>query len=497
MKTQIIHLDPHDDIASAQDKISWSKAGRIVLVWPGRNRILTDMLDLRLLQRQAVRRNAQIGLVSLDPDVQSHARKLRIPVFEDLDAVHESKFPENIPDAKSVPFSRDHDRDLRSLQTGRAPRSTKPLPRAARITLFSLPVLALVLTVFTLLPTAKIQIDPARQEHEQDMIIPATGGAGRIGSSTLRRDQIRIEGSLRIATSGITSEPGEFAHGVAEFTNLTDEAVSIPSGTTVRVPGSEGLYFSTQANFSLPAEEGSTGTVGIVASLPGASGNVSADRITAVDGSLGLLVSVKNPEATSGGSIISRSAVAPSDLVKAREMLSQQLLAQAEDLIIANRLPQERLLDSSIKIQEVISQEYDHDVNDTADTLNLAMSVIAEADLVDSDILVEAVQNRLSLGTNNPIVPGSLVIKSIQLSPTDSDPEPDLHCAVVFETYQPIDRAALANDLRGLRVDAADRHISSRFPGFDFRIELNPDWYPWMPFLTGQILVSYSWEQPG
>ena len=55
MKTHVIQLEPHDDVISIRDKMSWAKTGRILLVFPTRVRSRFLTLDLRLLQREGQR----------------------------------------------------------------------------------------------------------------------------------------------------------------------------------------------------------------------------------------------------------------------------------------------------------------------------------------------------------------------------------------------------------------------------------------------------------
>ena len=79
MKTQIIHLEPHDDIISTRDKMGWGKTRRILLVWPTRGQILTRKLDLQLLLRQAQTAGEQLALVTYDPDVLFNASRAGDP----------------------------------------------------------------------------------------------------------------------------------------------------------------------------------------------------------------------------------------------------------------------------------------------------------------------------------------------------------------------------------------------------------------------------------
>ena len=84
MKTYIIQLESHDDVTSICDKMGWAKAGRILLVWPERGRVVTRRLDLTLIQRLCSALGAQLALVTRDPQVRFHARQLLIPVFWNL-----------------------------------------------------------------------------------------------------------------------------------------------------------------------------------------------------------------------------------------------------------------------------------------------------------------------------------------------------------------------------------------------------------------------------
>jgi hypothetical protein len=81
MKTQVIQLERHDDVTSVKDKIAWSKASRVLLVWPKRGRVLYRPLDLLLLQRACQAEGAQFACVADDDDVLDHAKELGIPVF--------------------------------------------------------------------------------------------------------------------------------------------------------------------------------------------------------------------------------------------------------------------------------------------------------------------------------------------------------------------------------------------------------------------------------
>mgnify|MGYP001116312890 CR=1 FL=1 len=495
MKTQIIHLEPHDDVTSAIDKLKWAKAERLVLVWPGRNRILTEKLDLHLIQRQAARRGAQVGVVSLDPDVQAHAESLSIPVFENLSTLHKQGWPENQPVITRV-LERDVPTDHNELRSKRKPASKRTLSRPIRITLFALPLLAILLSALLLLPSAEVLITPIRTDQEQSLRLNAVDPIDGTNARLLHVDQVRVEGDIRIATSGVSSEPGEFARGDAEFTNLGEEPVTVPAGTTIRVPGSNQLYFTTQRRVILSGELESTRSVEIVASQPGASGNISAGLITAVDGQLGLLVSVENPEATSGGSVISRNAVSPSDVNHAREELTDRLLSQAEEILMANRLPSEQILTDSLAIQEILFERFDQDEGDIAETLELEMGAIAQLYFVNLEELNADVAQGLSseINSGEELVPGSLNIQDVQIFDSTSPDTINLQIDANYELYRPLDKSELSQEIRAMQPLAAQRLLSDQYPHNNYSIDLDPGWYPFLPLLEMQISVRYPWE---
>ena len=74
MKAHIIQLVHHDDVVSIKDKISWSKAPRVLLVWPKRGRFILRQADLVLLQRHALTLGCQVGLVTKNPEMVAVAR---------------------------------------------------------------------------------------------------------------------------------------------------------------------------------------------------------------------------------------------------------------------------------------------------------------------------------------------------------------------------------------------------------------------------------------
>ena len=97
MKTQLLRLEPYDDVFSACDQIGWSQAANILIIWPDSGHLLTRRLDLVLLQRCCMSLNTRLALVTREAQIKQHAQALRIPIFKSLqEAQHVSwqTFPE-------------------------------------------------------------------------------------------------------------------------------------------------------------------------------------------------------------------------------------------------------------------------------------------------------------------------------------------------------------------------------------------------------------------
>ena len=84
MKTHVVQLERDDDVISARDKMLWSKAPRILVVWPRRGWVLNRELELTLLKRQSQKLGAQLAFVTFDDDVILYAGEMGIPTFDSV-----------------------------------------------------------------------------------------------------------------------------------------------------------------------------------------------------------------------------------------------------------------------------------------------------------------------------------------------------------------------------------------------------------------------------
>ena len=501
MKVQIIYLDPHDDYVSALDKLSWAKAPRILIVWPRRGRILTRRLDLTLLQRNAAQRNAQIGLVTHDPEVRAHAEALDIPIFDSLDYTPEENW---IRRARKRPKEERHrEPPPADLLTPPGTVTTSQSNIQNKIIHLSLTALALgvlLLLAAVIVPSAEITLSPMIHTQESKLFLsmePSLEFVEDHGSIPARWEHIQVEGSLRSPTTGSIAIPAEFATGTVIFTNLTKDPVTLPSNTELRASTSDDLRYVTTEQVSLPGEEASQVSAEVQAVSPGQVGNLPAGQIDTVEGALGLLVAVTNPEAMNGGSDETRAAVSNTDRNLLLQNLKNQLIEQAVTELSGRLNPSEALVEDSARVIEILDQQYDRQVDDPADSLELNL-VLDIAGLIYQPADIESAANmalEAELLTTTLPVPGTLNVEILSDPEVESGGSGSLTIVASQDTYEKIDFITLQDRVRARPPEEAASILASLVDlSSQPQIRIIPQWFPRLPWLGMRINFHYPWQ---
>ncbi|HUF37905.1 MAG TPA: hypothetical protein VMN57_05230, partial [Anaerolineales bacterium] len=336
MKTQILPIEPHDDVHSVRDRMAWGKSARILLVWPDNGPgVLDRRLDLLLLKRRAAELGSQIAAVTGDPEVRFHAGELGVPVFGSTAEAQASTWlrrgePGPLPDPELG--------DVRS-----DPRGARP-PRpgggsggtAGRLAALAAAVLAVLAITAAVLPSAVIRVEPEAREQRVAFTAvtgPSVTDATASGSVPVTVLTAVVEGRHAVETTGSVLVPSGSAGGEVVFTNLTAETVTVPEGAVVLTGGEAAARFVVTAGGTVPAGPGQAMTLTVTAALPGAAGDAAAGAVTAVEGLLGLQVTVSNPAPLTGGSDVRLAAPSDSDRERAsRELLEALGRTAAEEL---------------------------------------------------------------------------------------------------------------------------------------------------------------------
>jgi hypothetical protein len=505
VKTQIIQLEPYDDIFSAKDKMGWGQTARVLVVWPPRGQVLDRRLDLMLLKRHSAELGAQLAIVTHNRDVRFHANQLGIPIYN------------NVRKAEKSPWRLDRQQRLKLPLTARirSPllwrRSQKQpnfeaLRQAAhpptpgwivhpitRVVAFTLGVLAVLAIAALLIPSAEIQLTPQTQREKITISVAASPEFQAVNLSGTVPAQWRsviVEGRGSVATTGSVPLPDQAARGEVVFTNLTDEEILIPEGTVVSTLGQEAVRFATTRDQTIPPRSEGGGT-SIEAITPGTAGNVPAESILAIEGPLGLNLTVSNPEGTSGG--VNRSAPAPSqrDYQELYEQLYRTLAQTAYEEIEANLGTDGLLISEEVSLKNTLEEIYEPAEPKPTDKLNLTLQLEFQALVASGENLRDL--SRMALETNLPkgFIPQAHTLEIDVLgTPSLEDTlarwrmQAEWVVSAQFEGSQAVKLAmGLSPQAAASRLTQA---LSLRSPA---EITLKPPWWPRLPILPFRITV--------
>ena len=501
MKTQILQLEPHDDVISTRDKMGWGQAARVVLVWPKNERILVHKLDLLLLHRHAIKMGAQLALVTNDPDVRFHARQLAIPVFKNQRQAHSPRWRAGRRPARSIERRRPRP-DLAAMRQEIYPGETNWYNRPiARQSFHAVSILALLALLSLIIPAARITLMPQTQTQEIRFTVsarPTVRTVNLTGDVPAQTRNVVVEGRDRMAASGSLMVQEKSSFGRVEFTNLTGQTVTIPIGTvvtTLPTDGNERLRFATTVPLDVPV--GGSVMISVRSLEAGKRGNVGKGEIVAIEGPLGLKLEVNNPSATTGGSEQPASAPAPENAQKLYERLYAVLQANAlRELGSEREGPADLPIDSSLTL--VSSEEtYDPPMKEgvftqTAETLELTLRLEFQALVVSHQDLHNLAT--LILDANLPdgyqALPETVEFQNLTSPLLDKQftarwrVEARRTIKAVIEEQQVLELAQGLAPLQAAQALQAELPLSG-----EVFIQLAPEWWPRLPLLPFRIDV--------
>ncbi len=498
MKTQLLYLDPHDDTASTREKLRWVQADRVVLVWPPYGRVLHRRVDLVLVKREAARQAAQLGVLSHDPEVRASASSLGLPLFDDLESLSPDAWPAEPAglELPAPPLARKPASELRPPSKPAAAR--RRWDDAGRAGWMLIVILALLAISIVVGPAAVIELTPATEPSST--ILQVVFGEEPMSDEGIvwipaRRLQVEVKDELRLPTQGTVMADTATAEGSVLFTNQEGSEVVVPQGTGLRTLGDSPVRFETTTPAVVPAGVGSAVVVPIRAAKAGETANVPAESIRAIEGTLGLQLTVSNPEAAAGGLTQPQPGVTSADLTRAQQALERQLLQEANALLLEQLAEGEAVVPESIAISRVASSDHRPQVGEPSESVLASMGLAVEAIAFRQDRLTEqglaALQQ--TAGAQRAIVPESI---RVDLIPTD-DLTPSgakvYRGTVAGQTYHRVEEALVAAQAAGEAIGQAQTMVRSRL-GLSSApvIRLWPGWWPRLPLLPWRIRLVWT-----
>ena len=508
MKEQLIYLEPHDDVTSVRDKLGWVRAGRTLLIFPDdpRQRILQSKLDLLLVQREATRVRTQLALITRDPVVVENARELGIACFRSIEASRKRYWRTETARLAvqrtelAQPLVPDLVEAASRLQPASA-RTRWHMNRLATAILVGIVLIALLAGIYIILPGATIYLIPTSDQVTVLTTVTADPEATQVdvinGIIPARVVGVEVQGSATIDTTGTQQQPSEKAQGVALFTNLIPEQVTIPTGTVVRTSAAEPVRFMTLVDATLAGEIGATVEVAIEAVEAGFGGNLPSNRINQIEGPLSTRLAVTNPAPTRGGNEIEVRAVSQEDHDRVRALVLQQLQQRAYAemqtdpyiaLLETEFVPIESL--SVVLIQDEIYSGY---IGQAAEQVNLIMRATVQGVAINELFARQVVYARLAekVGSGYQIGSASLVFRRGEVTHIDEQRRVTLIMQGAGDVLAAIDPVQVQQMVRGLTVQKAalrlNRELLLATPPI---IRTWPPFWPLMPTLPLRIQVQ-------
>lgn len=490
MKTQIITLESHDDLISVRDRMSWAKTPRILLVAPKFVKVNLRQVDLKVLQRHASSLGAQLGLVTRQRRVRADAEALGIPVFESTGKAQRVKWQK--PRRRKLP-RKAPDRTLRErreqVQVREEAWRAHPV---TRIVAFSIGVLSALALVALFLPRAQVQLNPVTQT--QSIMVPVTANPSAdsvfiTGSIPAREKRILVEGTQSVRVTGEGVIPQSKAKGAVIFRNLTQSAVNIPIGTIVTAGD---IRFVTTELGVLNPGVGESVELKIEAVEGGLSGNLDAEAINAVEGRLGLSLSVTNPEPTTGGRERASVQATDADRERAKTLLLKSLESEARSNLLDGLNPDDILFDETFTLLQILSEVYDPPAGAAGSQLTLTVQAEYTVRYADASDLTELAA--LALSASLP--PGFLAASdALTVEPATNptllaDGSARWTIRAEREIVQQVDAAQVTRLVMGLGVSEAQSRLEENLPLVSKpKISLTPSWFPWVPIVPFRIEV--------
>ncbi len=208
--------------------------------------------------------------------------------------------------------------------------TSKQVTPSARIMLFSLSILAVLVVLLLFLPSATIDYQPQTRIQNLSLAVHADPNVSAVSLAGVIPAHPLALVLHSIKTLPVQNEmliPDAFATGSVQFTNMTEFQVSIPANTVIRSIEAPFTRFATTEDAVLVPGLEKTVDVHVRALEPGLKGNLAAGSLTSVEGDLGFSVSVTNPQAMSGGS--EKTALFPS--FDERSLLRETMMASLQD----------------------------------------------------------------------------------------------------------------------------------------------------------------------
>jgi hypothetical protein len=299
-----------------------------------------------------------------------------------------------------------------------------------------------------------------------------------------------VDGVQTVIVTGEAVIPQSKAKGVAEFRNLTQQAVTVPAGTVVQ--NANGIRFVTSEDGEVDAGVGKTLELSVEAVEGGVAGNLEAETINAIEGRLGLSLSVTNPEPTTGGRELPSVQASDADRERAKDLLMQSLEKEARQKFAEQLASGDLLFEKTMTLSQTLAEEYDPPAGAAGVKLTLTMQLEYSVFYADASDLTQlaALALNASLPSGFVAVSDAMTVKPVTTPIFSDDGSAKWTMRAERRIVQQIDTAQVTQMIQGFGAWNVESQLKEKLPLASAPdVQLSPSWWPWMPIVPFRISV--------
>ncbi len=353
----------------------------------------------------------------------------------------------------------------------------------------------MLVLVALFIPQAQVTLSPVSTTQSITLPVIANPSVDSVfitGNIPAHEKQVVVEGEHTVVVTGEGIVPQSKAKGIVVFRNLTQQSVEIPAGTVIQNADATAIRFVTTSDGQVEAGVGKTLELPIEAIEGGLAGNLDAETINAIEGRLGLSLSVTNPEPTTGGRERSSVQASDSDHARVKTLLIKRLDEMALQKFRAEINAGDILFDETLNLSQVLSEKYDPPAGAAGSKLTLTMQVeysVLYASASDLTRLASLVLNA-SIPSGFSPASDALTVKPATKPTIREDGSARWTMKVERKIIQFIDPAQVTHLIQGYSSGSAQSRLQENLPlASSPQISLSPLWWPWVPIVPFRISV--------
>jgi hypothetical protein len=451
-------------------------------------------LDMTLLRRHAESLGAELGIVTRIGEIRAAAREQGISFFSTTAEAQKKHWRERQPAHLTRRFPR---QDLRALRHA--------LPSAdmfsfvdnpiRRVIVFTTGVFAVLVVMLVFLPTAHIKVALSEQKQSLTIAVSAAPGEQTVQLSGIVPQYnltVEIDGKDTALGTGKIVLPEQAASGEVILMNLTDKAISVPSGTVLKTTASQPVSYLIGKSVDIPAGKGKSVHAAIQAQKVGLTGNANPGTINLVDGPLGQSLAVTNPTSISGGKEIAYATATEQDRENLKKRLLLELERQARSRFPLQISEGDELLPGTLVQTRILEETYDPPAGQTGEKLALSLRVEFNMGYASSADLHSLAQRVLdaSLTPGFEAMPGQIDLKVVSTF-SENDSIVRWQMLAVRSVKPSLDAQEVTSFVQGKTISQAVNMLTNTYKlAISPEIKIQPVWWPWLPFLPMRITVN-------